>query len=101
MWEKGIMWKRISRDAVARWLVGDIVNAEIKSLEKRFDDLRDNVNAIISGGVYRGEERQEGPFGDVDRILTITQAEYDALPEKDERTLYLVKKQEDDAHSSI
>ena len=94
MWEKGIMWKRISRDAVARWLVGDIVNAEIKSLEKRFDDLRDNVNAIISGGVYRGEERQEGLFGDVDRILTITQAEYDALPEKDKRTLYLVKMQE-------
>ena len=100
MWEKGIMLKQISRDAVARWLVSDIVNAEIKSLEKRFDDLRCNVNAIITGGVYRGKERQEGPFGDVDRILTITQAEYDALPEKDERTLYLVKKQEDDAHSS-
>lgn len=29
--------------------------------------------------------------GDVDRIVTITQAEYDALPEKDPRTLYLFK----------
>ena len=76
------------------------MNAEIKSLEKRLDDLRDNANAIISGGIYRGEERHEGPFGDVDRILTITQAEYDAFPEKDEKTLYLIKKQEDDAHSS-
>ena len=84
-----MLWKTI-RDAVARWLVGDIVNAEIKPLEKRFDDLRDNVNAIISGGIYKGEERHEGPFGDVDRILSITQAEYDALPEKDERTLYLI-----------
>ena len=87
MKEKGI---KIIRDAVARWLVGDILNAEIKSLEKRLDDLRGNVNAIISGGrIYRGEERQ-GPFGDIDRILSMTQAEYNALPEKGKKTVYLI-----------
>ena len=52
MWERIIKWERIIRDAVARWLGVNIVNAEIKSLEKRFDDLRDTVNAIISGGNY-------------------------------------------------
>ena len=87
MKEKGII---TMRDAMARWLVGNIVNAEIKPLEKRLDDLRDNVNAIIAGGsIYRGEERQ-GPFGDIDRILSMTQAEYNALPEKGEKTLYLI-----------
>ena len=39
----------------------------------------------------RGEERHEGPYGDIDRFLTITQAEYDALPKKDEKTAYLIK----------
>ena len=55
----------------------------------------------LAGGVYRGKERQEAVLSEMQIASEpLRQAEYDALPEKDERTLYLVKKQEDDAHSS-
>lgn len=40
--------------------------------------------------VFAGEERSTGVTGDISEIRTLTQAEYDALANKNKTTLYLI-----------
>lgn len=63
--------------------IGDL--PEITALEDRVADLEEQVPSPVQAAL------DEKPSSvDIDTILTLTQAEYDAIAEPDARTLYIV-----------
>ena len=60
----------------------------IKVLENKPPVIVNNVN-----NVYHGTEPLPPIVGDITKILTMTQAEYDALPAPEDKTVYLIEEE--------
>ena len=86
-----------------RWLIilifillsGGFFHKRYKNLESRVGALeeavpRDRGATFIQGGVHIASSPPD--LGDVNEIRCLTQSEYDALPTKKEKTLYLIAK---------
>ena len=58
-----------------------------KKLQEREASEASGHTTVIYGGVHIGREPSRGQVTD---IQAMTQAEYDAIPVKDEKTLYLI-----------
>ena len=61
-------------------------------LRKRIKAL-ENKPPVIVNNVYHGTEPLPPIVGDITRILTMTQAEYDALPAPEDKTMYLIEEE--------
>ena len=95
------VWAFIVKEIAAfgvRWVfVGILILASGGFLGLRYRALKAKVEALerdfrSTTVIYNNAHIVNNPpdLGDVDEIRTMTQAEYDALPAKKEKTLYLI-----------
>ena len=99
------MWARIGNEIVefgVRWiLAGLVMLAPCGFIGLRYTEMKRRVAALETAVsenrgttvIYGNVNIVNNPpdIGDVNKIITMTQAEYDALPAKNEKTLYLLE----------
>ena len=88
--EFGVRWILVG---LAMLAFGGFIGRRYTEMKRRVAALETTVSedrgtTVIHGNVHIVSDPPD--IGDVNKIITMTQAEYDALPAKEEKTLYLI-----------